>query len=173
MNITAAMEDALEVTVHQRIDSEGQVFHYGEMIKKPDACRRPVSENNDKRHRLKQAELEIMDMTGFTQLFQRPIPPARSSEENDQTSEPQMASTSAGQADTRRPWMARYTKDDNLLTLDQEQIAADLARDGLTGKEQRVLFQKMKAMPLDQQQSILERSKVLKSTVEGEKERIL
>ena len=166
MNISLAMEATLEVTVHQRIDDQGKVFHYGEMIKKPDVCRRPVSENNDERHRLKQAELEAIDKKGFTQLFPRTIPPTESSEENGQTSDPRMASTSAANQDASRPWMARYIKNDNLLPLDQEQLAVDLSKETLTGKEQRALFQKMRAMPSDQQQLILERSKLLKMVVE-------
>jgi len=91
MTLSPVIEAALEVTVLQRIDEAGRVFHYGEMINKPDVCRRPISENNDERHRLKRAELEEMGWKGFTQLFPRKIRPAdesRDDEKNAEASEP-------------------------------------------------------------------------------------
>jgi len=167
MNISSTIEDSLEATVLQRIDDEGRVFHYGEMIKKPEVCQRPISENNDERHRLKQAEIKELDRKGFTQLFPRPIrsvEPATEGSKTAEASEPQMASvTSAARIDTRKPWMKQYGKGDDLLTPDQEQLAVDLSRENLTGKDQRALFREMKAMPLDQQQLIMERSKALKT----------
>ena len=57
-NLSSSVKNALEVTVFQRVDENGNLFHYGEMINKPGVCRRPVPENNDEKHKLKQMEPE-------------------------------------------------------------------------------------------------------------------
>jgi hypothetical protein len=167
IKFSPTMDAKLEVTVLQRIDGRGRVFHYGEMINKPDVCRRPISENNDELHRLKQAELEEMSMRGFTELFPRKIRPTEevttANDGNHGGPETQTSSTTpASRPDARKGRQSRYSREDGLLTPEQEEIAAGLSKEGLTGKEQRSLFQKMKAMPLDQQELILQRSKVLK-----------
>ncbi|KAE9370873.1 hypothetical protein N431DRAFT_492879 [Stipitochalara longipes BDJ] len=173
MGIFSAVEDALEVTVLQRIDDEGRVFHYGEMIKKPDVCRRPVSENNDERHRLKQLELKEMDRKGFTQLFPRTIRLVEESideDANDEVFEARNASTiSTGRKGSQHLWKSHYRKDGNILTPEQEQLAVDLSKENMSSKEQRCLFQRIKTMPSDQQQLTLERSKALKTAAEHDR----
>jgi hypothetical protein len=66
--LSPRIEAELEVTVLQRTDGRGKVFHYGWVVSKPDVRQRPVSEDNDGRRRLKQAAVEKMNRRGFTQL---------------------------------------------------------------------------------------------------------
>jgi hypothetical protein len=167
-NLSSEIEKELEVKVLQRIDERGRIFHYGEMLNKPDVCRRPVSENNDEQHRLKRAELERTAGKGLTELFsgriQREEVAMPEGDKNLGAPGPGSAPiTPSNRASPQRPQQSRYSRDDDLLTTDQEQLAADLAREDLTGKERRMLFQKMKVMPMDKQGMILERSKGLKS----------
>jgi hypothetical protein len=167
IKFSPTMNANLEVTVLQRIDERGRVLHYGEMINKPDVCRRPISENNDELHRLKQAELEEMSMRGFTELFPRKIQPTgevptASGGDHGGPETQTSSNTPVSRSDVRKGWQSRYGGEDDLLTPEQDEIAAGLSKEELTGKEQRSLFQKMKGMPLDQQELILQRSKVLK-----------
>jgi hypothetical protein len=166
IDVSPTTEDALEVTVFQRIDEGGKLFHYGETVNKPDVCRRPTSENNDERHRLKQAELEGLDKRLLTELFPTRIPRAEEAttggDDNSRSRRPQNASAiTTSRSDVGNPRCSRYNRDDS-LTPDQQQLAGELAERNLTGKEQRSLFQKLKSMPLEQQELILERSKSLK-----------
>jgi hypothetical protein len=166
MNLPPTIDDALEVTVFQRIDEGGKLFHCGEMINKPDVCRRPTTENNDERHRLKQGELEEVNKRPLTELFPTRIPRAEDvttdEDDNSRSRKPRNASTiTTSRSDVRSPRYSRYNRDDS-LTPGQQQLAGELAGEGLTGKEQRSLFQKLKSMPLEQQELILERSKLLK-----------
>ncbi len=166
MQISPATEAALEVVVFQRIDEGGRVFHYGEMLNKPEVCRKSVSENNDELHRLKQVALKESSRSSFEPLFPRRMQLAEVTTPNDENSVgPGSQVNSAALASlpyARKPWQSPYGRADDILTLEQEDIAAGLSKDGLKGKEQRSLLQKMKAMPLDQQELILDRSKVLK-----------
>lgn len=172
-----ATEAALEVVVVQRIDEGGRVFHYGEMLNKPEVCRQSVSENNDELHRLKQTTLQDRSRSSLKPLFPRKMQPAEEvTTPNDENSGvlrsrvPSIMSTS--RPDAGNPRQSQYGRiDDDILTPEQEDIAAGLSKDGLKGKEQRSLFQKMKAMPLDQQELILDRSKVLKVAAERERQR--
>jgi hypothetical protein len=165
MDLSTALEDALEVTVFQRIDKDGRLFHYGEMINKPDACRRPAPENNDERHRLKQAEIEELNQRALTELFPRRTPRteevATDGGHNSKSGPRLTSAITTSRPDVGKPRYSRYNRDDS-LTLDHQQLAIELAKGGLTGKEQRSLFQKLKLLPLEQQELILERSKSLK-----------
>jgi hypothetical protein len=68
MTLSPRIEAELEVTVLQRTYERGRVLHYRYVINKPDVRQRPVSEDNDGRHRLNQAAHEKMNRRGFTQL---------------------------------------------------------------------------------------------------------
>jgi hypothetical protein len=167
MDLSPTIDDALEVRVFQRIDEGGKLFHYGEMVNKPDVCRRPTTENNDVRHRLKQAELGGLDKRPLTELFPTRIPCTEEvttdGDDNSRSRKPRNASAiTTSRLNVGNPRYSRYNRDDS-LTPDQQQLAGELAEGGLTGKEQRSLFQKLKSMPLEQQELILERSKLLKS----------
>jgi hypothetical protein len=166
MDLSPTTEEALDVTVFQRIDEGGKLFHYGEMINKPDVCRRPITENNDERHRLKQAEPGEVNKRTSTELFPTRIPRTEEvtadGDDNSRSRKPRNESAiTTSRSDVGNPRYSQYNRDYS-LTLGQQQLAGELAEGGLTGKEQRSLFQKLKSMPLEQQELILERSKLLK-----------
>jgi len=154
--LTPEIEARLEVNVLQRKDRTGKLFQYGEMIKKPDVCRRPVSENNDEKHRLRQLEVEVLNSGQLTEVVSR----KKEDIAADGSRGPRQ--TAAGVLKNERPRNLR-PQGDGSLTFEQEDLARKLAAEGLAGKEQRSLFRLLKTMSLEEQELILEKSRVLKA----------
>lgn len=143
------------------------MFHYGEMINKPGVCRRPVSENNDEQHRLKRDELEGIATKVITPLFPGKIRMEGEvhtdiAEESDARGTQPASITSSRPASSQKPPQLQRGRNNGILAQDEEQLAFDLSKEDLTAKERRILFQKIKAIPLDRQGMIIERSKGLK-----------
>jgi hypothetical protein len=155
MQLTPAIEARLEVKVLQRTDGIGRLFHYGEMIKKPDVCRRPVAENNDEKHRLRQLEVESLSLGQLTEVFST----RKDDISADDSGGPRQTAASGSRAE--RPRYSRYNGGGS-LTLEQEGLARKLAEEGLAGKEKRSVFRLLKTMSLEDQELILEKSRVLK-----------
>jgi hypothetical protein len=119
MDLSPTIDEALEVTVFQRIDEGGKLFHYGEMINKPDVCRRPTSENNDERHRLKQAELEEANKRPLMELFPTRISrteEAATEEDNNSRSRKRRnaSAITTSRLDVGNPRYSRYNRDNSL-----------------------------------------------------------
>jgi hypothetical protein len=115
------------------------------MLKKPEVCRQSVSENNDELHRSKQVVLKESSRSSLKLVFPRRMQPAEEvTTPNDKNSVgpgSQVNSTaSASRSDARKPRQSQYGRADDILTPEQQEIAAGLSKDSLKGKEQRCLF---------------------------------
>jgi hypothetical protein len=155
----------LEVTVRS-VDRSGCIYHYGEIINKPQACRGFVTLNNDEVHRMHQlngaieggdysisASSSTNNIVQSTTKFE--IKPAGVS--NEATEAP------ANPPRSRNQFVPHYRSRDQQLSTEHEQIALELAREAITRKEERTVFGRLKDMQWEEQERILERFKAIKA----------
>jgi hypothetical protein len=146
-------DDELEVLVRTEVIA-GRLFHHGEMKYKPQACRGDVSLNNDEVHRVHHDEpgaSEDEDGTGQEVRGDGGGRPDIQKSAHQTANRPVSASV-----------LTQYQHNRNLLHRDQEQLALSLAKPDLSRKEERALFQQLKAMPWEAQERILKHSNWLK-----------
>ncbi|KAK6087699.1 thioesterase superfamily protein [Seiridium cupressi] len=148
----------LDVNIRAEVKADG-LYHHGEMKNKPLACRGYVSLNNDEVHQVHHAgdQIEVVDSSPVQKIEGKTDPKAAD------------LARKAGPVGARSAtqWF-RYQQDRERLSPRQLQLASDLAKEGLSKKEERSLFQSLKAMPWDEQEQVLKRSKALKTQIEGE-----
>jgi hypothetical protein len=139
---------------------EDGLYHHGEMKNKPSECLGHISLNNDEVHRIHHASDDRE-----TELSVPGHPQATSGaalHETSTTSEPDQA-----RVDYKATQRSYYHRGRSLLNDEQQNLAAELAKEGLTKKDERVIFQKLKALPWEEQEQLLRQSKVLKPESQG------
>ncbi|KAI0596161.1 hypothetical protein F4775DRAFT_565837 [Biscogniauxia sp. FL1348] len=170
----------LNVAVVESVSSAGLVIHHGEMIHKPRACRGAVAENNDEVHRAHRASDYAADRC--VPPRQASVMPAHSmhrgaeaqgstaflpNANRDSTTGGSKRKKSASEMERlpRAEPLPRLPSGGgaHLLDAEQQDLAAELARMDLRAREQRMLFSRLKALPWEQQERTLERSKALKT----------
>ncbi|KAK9420745.1 hypothetical protein SUNI508_00836 [Seiridium unicorne] len=143
----------LDANIRAEVKADG-LYHHGEMKNKPLACRGYVSLNNDEVHRAHHPsdQTEVVDSSPIQKI------------EGKTDAKAAGLARKAGPVDARSAtqWF-RYQQDRERLSPQQLQLASDLAKEGLSKKEERSLFQSLKAMPWDEQEQVLKRSKALKT----------
>ncbi|KAF3019313.1 hypothetical protein E8E14_009251 [Neopestalotiopsis sp. 37M] len=156
----AATGAELGVNVRVEIREDG-LYHHGEMKNKPLACLSQVSLNNDEVHRMhhasddRETELSVPDPKATS---------GAAVHKTNTTSEPYQ--TRADYKTTQRTY---YHRGRSLLNEEQQNLAVELAKEGLTKKDERLIFQKLKALPWGEQEQILRQSKVIESKLQGSK----
>ncbi|KAI4592665.1 hypothetical protein KJ359_010567 [Pestalotiopsis sp. 9143b] len=145
------------VDVDVRVEVRDDIlYHHGEMRNKPLACRGAVSMNSDEVHRVHH---DNDDQRGAE--FKTQEPKAISGlDSNKKTDNPEHQKAGDNHNPPRR---AYYNRGRIQLSDTQQLLASELAREGLTKKEERAIFQQLKAMPWEEQERILQQSKSLKS----------
>jgi hypothetical protein len=152
----------LEVNVRS-VEKFGQLFHYGEIIDKPQACRGYVSINEDDVHRMNQSD-------PATEIGNIPIP-AGSSTANHPGANYLRGRTGDTMIHNKQPRSRKSAvvppvEDYQVrtrLTDEQKQLASDLAKEAITRKEERDLFQKLKSLSWEEQEHVLKLSKAKKA----------
>ncbi|ETS84655.1 hypothetical protein PFICI_02680 [Pestalotiopsis fici W106-1] len=150
----AAVGVELDVNVRVEIKEDG-LYHHGEMKNKPSACRGHVSLNNDEAHRIHQAsdEKETESTISGAKVIAVSSPSEKSgSYERNHT-----------RADIKARPTSHYYRGRPQLSEEQQHLASELANEGLTKKDERLIFQRLKTLPWEEQERILQHSKVLKS----------
>ena len=154
----AATGVELGVNVRVEIREDG-LYHHGEMKNKPSACLGHVSLNNDEVHRVHHASDDKKTESSV------PDPKATSGaalHETNTSSAPNQA-----RVDYKATQRSYYHRGRSQLNEEQQNLAAELAKEGLTKKDERLIFQKLKTLPWEEQEQILRQSKVLKSKSQG------
>ncbi|CAJ2502691.1 Uu.00g100850.m01.CDS01 [Anthostomella pinea] len=167
-----------KVTVKESVTSCGHITHHGEMITKPRGCLATVAINNDEAHRLSAQDSgtalrqPAANQKPQAKMQRDPqIIPANTNHEPPNQSSPTRKNPSVNhilKTPNKEPLPFARDAKTHLLDTEQLQLASDLAKPDLKGKEQRALFQRLKSMPPDYQEQILERSKVIKSRASTE-----
>ncbi|KAK6223256.1 hypothetical protein LQW54_000373 [Pestalotiopsis sp. IQ-011] len=145
------------VDVDVRVEVRDDIlYHHGEMRNKPLACRGVVSMNSDEVHRVHHdneeqggAEPKTQELKAISGLGS-----------NKKTNNPEHQKAGDNNSPPRR---AYYNRGRIQLSETQQLLASELAREDLTKKEERAIFQQLKAMPWEGQERILQQSKLLKS----------
>ncbi|KAI1866674.1 uncharacterized protein JN550_007527 [Neoarthrinium moseri] len=150
-------EDQLEVLVNTERNG-GQLIHHGEIKNKPQACRGHISLNNDEAHRTHKARPQ---KGGYVPEG----PPAVSSTGHRALEDHSSISDVAQPTSNSRAGghLAYYQRSRDRLSLEQKHIASELAKDVLTRKEERDLFQRLKEMPREEQEQVMNLTKTFKS----------
>lgn len=147
--------DLVDVDVRVEIRDD-ILYHHGEMRNKPLACRGLVSMNSDDVHRVHHGNEEQGGAEPKTQE-----PKAISGvDSNKKTNNPERQK--AGNSHNP-PHRAYYNRGRIQLSDTQQLLASELAKEGLAKKEERAIFQQLKAMPWEEQELILQQSKLLKT----------
>lgn len=164
-NCEAAATDSPQLDVDVRSEIKGGfLYHHGEMKNKPQACQRYVALNNDDVHREHQADTDgqhdVRTKLNSANANARG-PDAKTMGNGSKSYAGRNGAPSVNDL-SPTPW-SHSQRGRPPLAPEQTQLATDLARDGLTKKEERLLFAQLRAIPWEQQEQILKQSKLLKS----------